>query len=201
MQRTETFETVYQTLVDSINFGSGTKVGTNVLFCVGYYDKSNISIMEHQVKRVSDAVWTNHRFADSTVLISMLAPYMTSDKLETPTTSLLDHPNIIRSCLYLAKFVDDEGITMDGVKRANVTSFLNKLPGFTKSHDLDAPLLPRVANALLGGQWTSICTLYNVAEEGVLNFRASILDLPSSILHASKTLGTTLVSIPDTLST
>lgn len=201
MNPAESFETVYQTLVDTINFGSNTRVGTNVLYCVSYYDRNNTGVMEHQVQRVSDAVWTNLRYANSTVLISLLAPYITSGQIQKPTPSLLDHPNIIRTCLYLAKYVDDEGITMDGVNRAYVTSFLTRLPGFIESTEPDIPLLPRVAEVLLGGQWTSICTLYNVEEEGVLNFRKSIGELPSYILHAPQNLDTEKLNIPDTLST
>lgn len=193
MSQATTFEQAYSNLIASTETLSRMMVGKNVELCNEYYDVASDTILTNQVQLVSDAVWTHPHLACSSILESLFRPYIQSASTIKPTTKLIDHPNIMRSCLAIANFIDDEAITMEVEHLNLVTSFLMSLPDFPSEHDRLSPLLPRVGHALLGEQWLSICAIYDLPLEGTSEFRKAIWELPSSILKQPMTFDAVVV--------
>lgn len=174
------FNQAHLILEAAVQSGMRLYVGKAVSHCVQSYEGQNQEELHQQVHLVASTIWKNPHVVLSTILHDVLRPFIDVPTLFPLTNGLLARPDVIRTCLAMAQFIDDERITMDEHVLGAQLRFLVRLPGFSEPGATDTLLLSRTGAALLGGQWLALCAIYNIPLEGAAEFRKALFEVPQS---------------------
>lgn len=193
------FSEAHTLLLAAVKTNGRLQSGKAVKSCVHVYDGTDIKALEKQVQCVASAIWSNPIHVLSNVLHDTLSPYINLPKLFPPTQDLLDHPDVIRTCLAMAQFIDDERITMNEYDLNAQLKFLVSLPGFTNPENTESLLLPRTGDTLMGAQWYAMCTLYDLPLEGASEFRKALSAVPTSLFKCAQPTPCSESALPSNL--
>lgn len=175
------FEAAYAELMDQLKKGPKSPHAIYYDHCIDNYTVEDEELLVSEIDKLISALWVKPSMMFTNKLQKAFSIYADCTPLPLLPEQLRRNPDVVRSCLLLAHFLDNKmifsSITMEMALREFVDNLADK-----DSCDVNMSLLNTVGYGLLRDKWETIITLYDFNEKDIAQFIMSLHSVPAEVL-------------------